>query len=41
MFNKLYQHYKDNWDLEMMMFKSNKTYKEIKEQQSEDEYWIK
>ena len=40
-FNKLYQHYKDDWDLEMLMFKSNKTYKGIKEKQNEDEYWIK
>lgn len=41
MFKKLYQHYKDDWDLEMLLFKSNKTYKEIKEKQNTDEYWIK
>ena len=41
MFNKLYQHYKDDWDLEMLLFKSNKTYKEIKENQNKNEYWIK
>lgn len=40
-FNKLYQHYKDNWDLEMLLFKSGKTYKNIKEEQNKDEYWIK
>ena len=41
MFNKLYQNYKDNWDLEMVLFKNGKTYKEIKENQIKDEYWIK
>lgn len=41
MFNKLYQHYKDDWDLEMLLFKSSKTYKEIKEEQNKGEYWIK
>ena len=41
MFNKLYQHYKDDWDLEMLLFKSNRTYKEIKENQNKNEYWIK
>lgn len=41
LFNKLYQHYKDNWDLEMLLFKSGKTYKSIKEEQNKEEYWIK
>ena len=41
MFNKLYQHYKDDFDLEMLLFKSNNTYKSLKEKQKEDEYWIK
>ena len=41
LFNKLYQHYKDNWDLEMLLFKSGKTYKDIKEEQNKEEYWIK
>ena len=40
-FNKLYQHYKDNWDFEMLLSKSGKTYKDIKEEQNKDEYWIK
>ena len=41
MFNKLYQHYKDNWDLEMVLFKNSQTYRDLKEKQNKDEYWIK
>jgi hypothetical protein len=37
-FNKLYQHYKDDWDLEMRLRNANMTYEEafIKSQESEE-----
>jgi hypothetical protein len=38
MFNKLYGHYKANWDLEMRLNKANMTYAEafVKSQQAEE-----
>lgn len=39
-FNKLYQHYKDNWDLEMLMTASRKTYKDVHEKQQQSEEWF-
>lgn len=39
-FNKLYQHYKDNWDLEMLMTVSRKTYKDVREKQQQSEEWF-
>ena len=38
MFNKLYGHYKDNWDYEMKLFNANMTYEEafIKSQQEQE-----
>ena len=39
-FNKLYQHYKDNWDLEMLMTASRKTYKDIYKKQQQAEEWF-
>lgn len=40
MFNKLYEHYKNNWDYEMKLSNANMTYKEafIKSQQEEE--WL-
>lgn len=40
MFNKLYGHYKDNWDLEMRLTQENKTYRELYIQSQEDEEWF-
>ena len=37
MFNKLYQSYKDTFDLELRLYKSNMTYAELKRQQREAE----
>lgn len=39
-FNKFYQHYKDNWDLEMLMTVSRKTYKDVREKQQQSEEWF-
>ena len=39
-FNKLYQCYKDNFDLEMRLRLSNTTYAEAKKKSMEDEEWI-
>lgn len=39
-FNKLYQCYKDNFDLEMLLNKSNTTYAEYEKKQIEDEEWF-
>ena len=39
-FNKLYQHYKDNWDLEMLMTASRMTYKDAHEKQQQNEEWF-
>ena len=36
MFNKLYGHYKNTWDMEMRMSKANVTYKELQQ----DEEWF-
>jgi hypothetical protein len=37
-FNKLYQHYKDNFDFELMLQLSHKTYRIVeKEQRKRDE----
>ena len=40
MFNKLYEHYKDSFDLEMRLTKANMTYKEAFEKSQEDESWL-
>ena len=40
MFNKLYGHYKDDFDLEMRMRLSNTTYSELYEQQQKSEEWF-
>lgn len=41
MFNKLYGHYKSNWDYEMRLSKANMTYAEAFIKSQEDEEWIK
>lgn len=40
MFNKLYQHYKDNFDLEMRLKKANITYAELYEKANKAEEWF-
>ena len=40
MFNKLYGHYKDTWDMEMRMNKANVTYKELYLKSQQDEEWF-
>ena len=40
MFNKLYAHYKNHWDLEMRLEKTNMTYAELKKKNKEKEDWF-
>lgn len=40
MFNKLYQLYKDDFDLEMRLKNANVTYEEAYIQQQKDEEWF-
>lgn len=40
LFNKLYQHYKDNFDLELRMYQSGTTYANLKERQRQEEEWF-
>lgn len=40
MFNRLYQHYKDNWDMEMMMTASRMTYAAVHQKAQDDEEWF-
>jgi hypothetical protein len=39
-FNKLYSHYKDNFDIEMRMKLANITYSELYEQEQKSEEWF-
>lgn len=40
MFNKLYGHYKNNWDMEMRLRKANMTYAELFIKSQQDEEWF-
>ena len=40
MFNKLYGHYKDDFDMEMRLKKANVTYAEAWEQSQKAEEWF-
>lgn len=40
MFSKLYQHYKDNFDIEMRLKNANVTYEDAFKEQQEDEEWF-
>lgn len=40
-FNNFYQHYKDNFDLELLLKASNTTYAKLRAKQLESEEWIK
>ena len=40
MFNKLYRHYKDTWDMEMKLSHANMTYAEAYAKSQADEEWL-
>lgn len=40
MFNKLYEHYKNNFDYEMLLAKSGTTYKEAWNTSQKEEEWF-
>ena len=40
MFNKLYGHYKDTWDMEMRLTHANMTYAEAHIKAMQDEEWF-
>ena len=40
MFNKLYGHYKDMWDMEMRLTQANMTYAEAYAKSQQDEEWF-
>lgn len=40
MFNKLYKHYKNDFDFEMYLWKTNKTYSQAYEDQQKEEEWF-
>ena len=40
MFNKLYGHYKDTFDLEMRLTQANMTYEEAHDKSMKDEEWL-
>ncbi len=40
LFNKLYQHYKDNFDLELRLRNANKTYADAYKQAQDAEEWL-
>ena len=39
-FNKFYKHYKNTWDIEMRLFKSNTTYAELYVKSQKEEEWF-
>ena len=39
-FNKLYQHYKNSFDMELMLNRYRTTYQEYEEKQMENEEWF-
>lgn len=40
LFNRLYQHYKDNWDMEMIMAAAHTTYKTLYARSQQDDEWF-
>lgn len=40
MFNKLYKHYKDTWDYEMMLTAARMTHVQAFKKSQEDEEWL-
>ena len=39
-FNKLYGHYKDDWDMEMLLTSARMTYAQIRRKSQESEEWF-
>jgi hypothetical protein len=39
-FNKLYGHYKDDWDMEMQLTSARMTYAQIRRKSQESEEWF-
>ncbi len=39
-FNKMYMHYKNNWDMEMRMRKANLTHAEAYKKAMQEEEWV-
>ena len=40
LFNKLYRHYKDMWDMEMRLTKANMTYEDAYKKSQQDQEWF-
>lgn len=40
LFNKLYKHYKDNFDMEMRMKNANMTYEDLYIKSQKEEEWL-
>lgn len=40
LFNKLYAHYRNTWDLEMRLTQANMTYSELDRKQNRDDEWF-
>ena len=40
MFNRLYSHYKDNWDMEMILQATHTTYADAYRKQQKSEEWF-
>lgn len=40
MFNRLYKHYKKDWDFEQVLIRSKMTYEEAYERQMKAEEWL-
>jgi hypothetical protein len=40
MFGRLYQHYKNDYDLEMRLWKADKTYADAHRMSQQDEEWF-
>ena len=40
MFGRLYQHYKNDFDLELILWKNDQTYADAKKKQQADEEWF-
>ena len=40
MFGRLYQYYKDDFDIEMNLWKGHKTYADVAREQHQDDEWL-
>ena len=39
-FRELYEAYKDNWDLELLLFYNRMTYEQLREKKERSEEWL-